>query len=127
MRKGYGQYPDGWAEFARKLKEAAGWKCIRCGHEHDPKAGYCLTVHHVTMNKAEPFENWWAFLVLCQRCHLRIQAKVIMERVWFLPHSEWFKPYVGAYLAKKHLGLELSRQEVLENIEYYSSLETAVF
>ena len=25
-----------------------------------------------------------------------------MERTWFFPHSEWFKPYVAGYYAYHH-------------------------
>ena len=125
-RKGYGEYPPGWKEFSRKLKEEAGWKCIRCQHPHDPKSGHTLTVHHATMNKAEAFEHWWAFLVLCQRCHLQIQAKVILERPWLLEHSEWFKPYVGGWAAWSYLGLELSREQVMEKLEYYAGLQKEI-
>jgi len=41
--KPIGEYPADWREIAAKVKQAAGWKCVRCGHVHDPKAGYCLT------------------------------------------------------------------------------------
>lgn len=116
MRKGYGEYPPGWPEFAEQLKQAAGWQCIRCGHPHDPANGYCLTVHHATMNKAEPFENWWAFLVLCQRCHLTIQSKVILERPYMFEHSPWFRVYVAGYYAARH-GHPTEKAWVMENLE----------
>lgn len=121
MRRGTGEYPEGWDEFARQLKEQAGWKCIRCGHPHDPASGHTLTVHHVTMDKAEPFDHWWAFLVLCQVCHLQIQAKVVMERVWYLPHSEWFRPYVAGYYARLY-GLPDDREYVTANLDYLIAL-----
>ena len=116
MRKGYGEYPDGWKEFANQLKEDAGWKCIRCGHPHDPENGYCLTVHHVTMNKAEPFEHWWAFLVLCQKCHLTIQAKVDLNQYWFFDHSSWFIPFAAGFYAHIN-GLPESREYVMAHLE----------
>lgn len=116
MRKGHGEYPEGWREFAHKVKEEAGWKCIRCHHIHEPSTGYCLTVHHVTMNKAEPFEHWWAFLALCQRCHLHIQSKVVMERIWYLPHSEWFKPYCAGYYAFI-FGLPDDKESVMKRVD----------
>lgn len=114
MRRGIGEYPPGWAEFTLKLKEDSGWKCERCGAPNDYESGHVLTVHHLTMNKAEPFEHWYAFAVLCQRCHLHIQAKVVMERFWFLPHSTWFKPHVAGYYAQL-LGLPYSRIYITEN------------
>ena len=34
-----GEYPQNWKEIAQQIKEQAGWRCVRCQHEHDPKAG----------------------------------------------------------------------------------------
>lgn len=125
-RRGEGRYPDGWAEFARELKERAGWACIRCCHPHDPASGYTLTVHHLTMDKAEPFENWWAFLVLCQRCHLSIQGRVELRRPWVFEHTHWFRPYVAGYYAKRYLGLDLTRAEVESRLDELLTLEARV-
>ena len=92
-----GDYPENWKEIADRVKEEAEWVCIRCGHPHDPGAGYCLTVHHLDMNPANCY--WWNLAALCQRCHLRVQAKVVVSRIWMFEHSDWFKPYVaGRYL-----------------------------
>ncbi len=55
------------------------------------------TTHHLDGQKGNC--NWWNLAALCQRCHLHIQAKVVMERVWMFDHSEWFKPYVAGYYA----------------------------
>lgn len=120
-RKSTGEYPEGWPEFAQQIKEEAGWKCVRCQHLHEPETGYTLTVHHLTMNKAEPFANWWAFVPLCQRCHLQIQAKVILDRPWFLPHSEWFRPYVAGYYAAQH-DLPTDKSFVLARIDQLIAL-----
>lgn len=123
-RKGTGDYPLGWSEFARELKEKAAWTCIRCGHPHDPANGYTLTVHHVTMNKGEPFAHWWAFLVLCQRCHLSIQSRVDLDRPWVMAeHSEWFKPYAAGFYAHRYLGLDLTRAECEARIDELLALE----
>jgi hypothetical protein len=35
-----GDYRENWKEIAKQVKDAAEWKCIRCGHPHDPAAGY---------------------------------------------------------------------------------------
>ena len=51
-RKSTGAYPANWKEIAHQVKEAAGWKCVRCGSAHDPKIGYTLTVHHLDLNPA---------------------------------------------------------------------------
>ena len=66
------RYPPNWDAIAQRIKERAGWHCEHCGHPHDPAHGYTLTVHHLDMNPANcTYEN---LVVLCQRCHLRIQA-----------------------------------------------------
>lgn len=116
-RKSTGNYPDNWLEIAQQVKQAAGWCCVRCGHIHDPRAGYTLTVHHLDMNSSN--NVWWNLLPLCQRCHLHIQAKVILERAWLLDHSEWFKPYVAGYYASLEGYTE--KEYVLENIDYFLS------
>src|SRR5438105_5060769 len=36
------QYPADWPAIAESTKQAAGWKCVRCGHRHDPESGYYL-------------------------------------------------------------------------------------
>lgn len=90
-------YTADWQEVARATKDEAGWKCIRCGHIHEQ--GWILTVHHLDGDKAN--NAWWNVLALCQRCHLRIQGKVILSRPWMLEHSDWFKPYVAGYYARQ--------------------------
>lgn len=100
VRKSTGEYPENWAEIANTVKDEAGWRCVRCGHPHDPPAGYTLTVHHLDLNPANC--AWWNIPALCQRCHLRIQNKVVLERQWIFEHTEWFKPYVAGYYATRH-------------------------
>lgn len=58
-----------------------------------------LGVHHLDLNKSNC--AWYNLVPLCQRCHLRIQAKVDMDRVWMFEHSEWFKPYVAGFYASR--------------------------
>jgi 5-methylcytosine-specific restriction endonuclease McrA len=113
-RKSISEYPADWKEIARQTKDDAGWKCIRCGHVHEPATGYTLTVHHLTLDPANC--RWWNLAALCQRCHLQIQAKVIMERPWMLEHSEWFKPYAAGYYAHLH-GLPDDRETVMQRID----------
>lgn len=110
-----GVYPADWKEIAARVKNEAGWRCVRCGHEHDPKAGYTLTVHHLDANKANC--DWWNLAALCQRCHLQIQSRVILARPWILPHSAWFKPYVAGYYAFVN-ALPTDRDYVLANIDW---------
>lgn len=113
-RKSTGQYPVNWSEISRQVKEAAGWRCIRCNHPHDPKAGYTLTVHHLDMKPSN--NRWWNILAICQRCHLNIQSRVILERPWLFEHSDWFKPYVAGYYAHRQ-GLPDDRGYVMQHLE----------
>lgn len=116
-RKSKGQYPEEWPQIAKAVKDAALWKCIRCGHPHDIEAGRMLTVHHLDLNKSNC--AWWNLCALCQACHLTIQAKVVMERVWFLSHTPWFEPYVAGYYAAQRARAE-GRTVTLD---YWESLE----
>lgn len=110
----FGEYPANWKQIAKETKDAANWCCVRCGHPHEPAAGYCLTVHHLDCNKSNC--AWWNIPPLCQRCHLYIQSKVIMHRPWLLPHSDWFKPYVAGYYAS--VGeLPTDKAYVMTNVE----------
>lgn len=74
-----------------------------------------LTVHHLDGDKANC--RWWNLAALCQRCHLTIQGRVVMARVWPWEHSEWFRPYVAGYYASVYLGEELTRAEVEERLD----------
>ena len=114
-RKSKNEYPDCWPEAAEKCKQEAGYKCIRCGEDHNPDGGYCLTVHHIDMDKANC--EWWNLAALCQRCHLSIQSKVIIEQYWMFEHSEWFKPYVAGYYAHQY-GYSTERPFVEKHLDY---------
>lgn len=83
-----------------------------------------LTVHHLDGDKANV--RWWNLAALCQVCHLHIQNKVVMERVYPYPHSEWFRPYVAGYYAHVYLGLDLSREEVEARMDELLALEATV-
>lgn len=109
-----GTYPPDWKAIASAVKAEAEGRCIRCGHGHDPAAGYTLTVHHLDGDKANC--RWWNLTALCQRCHLHIQAKVVMERVWMFEHSGWFEPYVAGYYAFQ-FGLLDDRETVEQNTD----------
>ena len=113
-RAGTGEYPPNWKWIARIVKLDAGLRCVRCGRDHDPISGYCLTVHHLDLNRSNC--EWWNLAALCQRCHLHIQSKVVMERPWLFEHSEWFKPYVAGYYAH-WLGLRADYDYVIENMD----------
>lgn len=82
-----------------------------------------LTVHHLDGNKGNC--RWWNLVALCQRCHLTIQGKVQMARVWPWEHSDWFRPYVAGYYASVYLGEELARSEVEARVDELLDLERA--
>jgi 5-methylcytosine-specific restriction endonuclease McrA len=96
------EYPPDWPAIAERIKAAAGYKCERCGHEHDYDSGHVLTVHHLDGNKFNCAD--WNLAALCQRCHLVIQGRVKMDQGFFehlLPVSDWFKPHLEGYLNMK--------------------------
>lgn len=113
--RGTNDYPPDWPDIARRVKDEAGWRCVRCDHPHDVKAGRVLTVHHLDGDKAHC--RWWNLVALCQRCHLQVQAKVRMDQTYLYPHSEWFRPYVAGYYAYTVLGEDLTRAEVEARID----------
>ena len=80
-----------------------------------------LTVHHLDEDKANC--RWWNLVALCQRCHLLMQRKVVMDRPWHYEHSEWFKPYAAAFYAFKYLGEDLSREAVMARQDELLKLE----
>lgn len=80
-----------------------------------------LTVHHFNGVKADC--RWWNLGALCQRCHLEIQGKVMMERVYPLEHSEWFKPYAAGWYASAYLHEELTREQTMGRLEELLWLE----
>ena len=115
MRKSISKYPDNWPEIAKKVKDEAGWHCVRCGHPHNHFQGYCLTVHHLDLDPQNC--EWWNTPALCQRCHLKIQAKVVMERMWMFEHSSWFRPYAAGYYAHQYNHPE-DREWVMEHLDF---------
>jgi hypothetical protein len=119
-----GTYPPDWAEIARRVKDAAGWRCVRCDAPHSREGWRILTVHHLNGDKSDC--RWWNLLALCQRCHLSIQGRVNPERPWVMfPHTLWFRPYVAGFYASKYLGQELDRVEVEERLGELLELERA--
>ncbi len=80
-----------------------------------------LTVHHLNGNKADC--RWYNLSALCQRCHLHIQGKVVMEQVYPHEHSEWFKPHAAAYYAQTYLGEYLTRAQTMARLDELLALE----
>lgn len=80
-----------------------------------------LTTHHLNGIKHDC--RWWNLAALCQRCHLAIQGKVSMERIWPWEHSEWFKPHAAGWYAFAYLGEELTRTETMARLDSLLNLE----
>lgn len=79
------------------------------------------TVHHFDGNKANV--AWWNLLALCQRCHLKTQARVDPQVPYMFEHSEWLKPYVAGFYAKKYEGRDLTREQVGAELDRLLALE----
>lgn len=90
-----GCYPADWPAIAQLVKDEAAWCCVRCGHAHEPKTGYCLTVHHFDGDKANVAR--WNLMSLCQRCHLSVQARVNPEIGLLVKPSLWAMPYIAGF------------------------------
>jgi hypothetical protein len=130
-------YPADWHEIATAVKQAAGWRCVRCRHPYRPgddprqcdeqcthppdRKCRMLTVDHLDGDKANG--RWWNLAPLCQFCHLQVQGKVIMQRPWVWDHTTWFRPYAAGYYAWRYLGLDLTREEVEARLDELLSLE----
>jgi hypothetical protein len=140
-------YPFAWHDLGdgrgvkHLVREQAGHRCVRCLHPYAKGAGrnapcdeQCrhappsehriLTVHHLRLgHDAKRDLRWWNLAALCQRCHLQIQGKVVMERVWPWEHSDWFKPYAAGWYAFAYLGEDLTREQALERMDELLALE----
>ena len=100
---------------------ARGERGLVLGPVHVEARWRILTVHHLTGVKSDL--RWWNLAALCQRCHLQVQGKVRMERVYPWEHSAWFRPYVAGYYAWTYLGEDLSRRETLARLDELLALE----
>jgi len=118
-RRSKGEYPPDWPAIAQAVKVAAGWRCVRCNEPHDRDRGFVLTVHHLDLDPSNC--RWWNLVALCQRCHLSIQQRVVLERVWLFGHSEWFRAHVAGYYASIN-GLPDDRDFVAERIDWLIAL-----
>lgn len=83
-----------------------------------------LTVHHLSGDKSDC--RWGNLAALCQRCHLEIQAKVVLERVYPHEHSEWFKPHAAWWYALAYLDEDLTREAVMDRLDELLALERTV-
>lgn len=92
-----GEYPATWPMIARRVKDAAFWRCVRCDRDHDPASGYTLTVHHFDGDKSNC--ALWNLMALCQRCHLSVQARVDPEQPLMFEPSAWALPHIAGFYA----------------------------
>jgi 5-methylcytosine-specific restriction endonuclease McrA len=79
-------YPDDWDQIAQGIKEAAGWKCEKCGRQcrfpgdkFDTHVRTLTVAHinHVEMDCRE--EN---LVALCPKCHLAYdEVRKAMQRL----------------------------------------------
>lgn len=97
-------------------------------HHHGRTVAYeaeyrVLTVHH--LNGAKHDLRWWNLVSLCQRCHLQIQGRVQMERVWPWEHSDWFKPHAAGWYAFAYLDEDITREEAIARMDELLALERA--
>jgi 5-methylcytosine-specific restriction endonuclease McrA len=119
MRRFTNDYnPDG-KQKRIEARARAGNKCIRCGSPSVP--GRILTTHHFDGDKSN--DAWWNLLPLCQVCHLQIQAKVDPEQPYMFEHSDWLKPYVAGFYAKKYEGKQVTMKQAKNRLEKLLSYE----
>ena len=104
-----GDYPSYWPLMSKQVKALAKWQCERCGapNNEDSPDGKMLTVHHLDGNKMNC--EWWNLAALCQRCHLRIQKKLVFFQVpevydWetntysaITTHSLWMARHIKSF------------------------------
>lgn len=100
-------------EKRREARERAGNRCVRC--DSPSVQGRILTTHHFDGDKAN--DAWWNLMALCQVCHLQVQSKVDPNIPFFLEHSEWAKPYIAAFYARKYEGKLISREEAVSRMD----------
>jgi 5-methylcytosine-specific restriction endonuclease McrA len=121
--RGSAEFPDGEDHTIVGEPLPAGVLVLPHLNQHVEAQWRILTVHHLDMVKANC--RWWNLAALCQRCHLTIQGKVQMARVWPWEHTDWFKPYVAGYYAYTYLGEDLTREQTVARLEELLALERA--
>ena len=91
------------------------------GHYQREARWRVLTTHHLDGSKANLC--WWNLAALCQRCHLSVQQRVVMDDPWPYEHSAWFEPHAAGFYASKYLGKELTRAATLARLDELLALE----
>lgn len=71
------RYPKDWKQTARRIKNAAGWKCQSCGKQCR-KPGEPFDTHRRTLTVAhldhDPENTDARLMAMCAPCHLRYDA-----------------------------------------------------
>lgn len=99
------KYPNNWLKIAEQLKKEKNYTCERCKHRHEPDKGYTITVHHLDGNPSNC--KRWNLAVLCQRCHLKVQAYVKLHNELeqmnfpFYEPAEWLIPHLRGYVEER--------------------------
>jgi len=76
-------YPDDWKKTALAVKDAAGWKCQKCGKQcRKPGEPFdthrnTLTVAHLNHDPGNPDAR---LMAMCAPCHIRYDAQSKAER-----------------------------------------------
>jgi hypothetical protein len=134
-----GEYTPDWPAISLAIRNAEGWRCVRCCHPFDRETGrpeacdggcdrrrckakviaerwgqHNYGIHHFDGDKSN--NAWWNLMALCNSCHLYVQATVIPERSFMFHHSTWMIPYVCGYYAAR-AGIEITRAEADANPE----------
>lgn len=118
VRYRFGAEP--WVDYGTAAV-GADWDRLRY-HGAEVEARWrVLTVHH--LNGVKWDLRWWNLAALCQRCHLTIQGKVVMERVYPFEHSDWMKPHAAGYYAASYLGEDLTREQTMARLDELLALE----
>ncbi len=122
--RGPWRIPDYYASHTeqRHIGDAFGIEMERGRSEPLVEAQWrILTVHHLDGDKANC--RWWNLASLCQRCHLHIQGKVQMMRVYPFEHSDWFKLYAAGWYAHAYLNEDLDREQTEARLHELLELE----
>lgn len=109
---------EGWTPFDPTPEAgpaAIGALLSTFGNAQVQAAWRILTVHHLTGEKADC--RWWNLVALCQRDHLLLQRRGVMDRPWPWAHAEWFKTHAAGWYAHHHLGLDLTREETVARLD----------
>lgn len=82
---------DRW--FSKCVREAAGWKCERCGAQHEENSQGLHCAHYMTRGKWATRFDPDNVAALCYGCHSYIDSN---------PHKkmEWFDEYLGESTAQ---------------------------